>query len=240
MFEQAQTEWLQGLRNLRPPQAPSLTQRIHCNTVWRGWLDALAAQYPSVVRHLGDESFEGLARFYLSHHAPTQPVLLDMGHDFPKFLAHVQNIDTSLVNAARADRAWGLAHVAADAEPMNAQAFSALWSAPETSLQLHPSAQLLSDLPGQDIHAWLSLRFPTCPAEMPTCGLLVLRVDDVVQAHALHAASLAFLTQASHEQSVASALHAALDVNPHLDLPAWGAWLWDTQVLCPTLNSPAQ
>lgn len=233
-------QWLQGVRSLSRPDQLNLAQRVHRNTVWRGWLDALMALYPSVQHQLGQVRFDHLCRLYLDAHPPQQPVLLDMGADFAEFLRDSTPIDSLADQLAVADWAWMRAHVAPDAQVLDANAFSALWTQAHAHLCLHPSVQVLTDLPPTVIQTWLADRFPTVEPEAKASALLVHRVDDSVQAQALNAANLAFLLAASDGDGVQSALCRALEADPHLNLASWGTWLWDSQILCacPSTHQP--
>ena len=93
-----------------------LAVAIHRNTVMKGWLDALRANYPTVVQLVGDEWFNACAIEYARRHPARSPVLALYGETFPAFLDTFEPAAALpyLADVARIDRLWVEAHTAAD------------------------------------------------------------------------------------------------------------------------------
>ena len=89
---------------------------VYRNTVMKGCIDALVANYPAVVRLVGDDWFRAAAAVFVRAHPPRHPMLVDYGRDFPSFLSAFEPAAelTYLPDVARLDRFWTEAHVAAD------------------------------------------------------------------------------------------------------------------------------
>lgn len=117
---------------------------VYRNTVRRGCIDALLAQYPSVARLTGDDWMRAAAAAYVETHWPREPRLIDYGHDFPVFLAAFGPATELmyLAEVARLDRAWTESHLAADAPVLTLAALVALGEAlAQARLQPHPAAR---------------------------------------------------------------------------------------------------
>lgn len=89
---------------------------VYRNTVLKGCLDALQANFPAVARLTGEAWFRAAARDYARDALPTEPSLLAYGASFPAFLATFPPAQALpyLAGVAQLDRAWTEGHVAAD------------------------------------------------------------------------------------------------------------------------------
>ena len=121
---------------------------VYRNTVMRGAIDGLAANYPTVVQLVGAEWFEPAAAAFVRAHLPCEGSLAAYGEGFAEFLGSFAPTGDLpyLGGVARLDRAWTEAHLAADAPVLGAIALLGL--SPEalldTVLVPHPSARWLS------------------------------------------------------------------------------------------------
>jgi len=103
------------------PEPDALTRQpgfaVYRNTVMKGCIDALQANYPVVARLVGEEWFRAAAAVYVRAHLPTSPSLLLYGERFGAFLAGFEPAAELpyLPGVARLDRFWTEAHVASDA-----------------------------------------------------------------------------------------------------------------------------
>ena len=81
---------------------------VYRNTVMKGCIDALEANYPSVARLIGSERFRAAAAVYVPRHPPRSGCLLDYGQGFANFLAGFEPARELfyLSDVARLDRAW--------------------------------------------------------------------------------------------------------------------------------------
>ena len=101
---------------------------VYRNTVLKGCIDALQANYPAVLRLVGEEWFRAVAALHVRAHPPGDARLLLYGLDFPGFLrdfAPAADLPY-LPGVARLDRFWTEAHVAADAVALAPAALAGL------------------------------------------------------------------------------------------------------------------
>lgn len=199
---------------------------VYRNTVLKGWIDALKANFPAVDRLVGDQWFELAAAVYARHHPPRDPVLALFGEGFPTFLDGFEPArETPYLSAvARLDRLWSEAHVAPDAVAAPPEALAQLHPErlAEACVILHPSVRI----------AWFEHTAPTIWLEARGFieeretldfedigeGVLIARPDDVVAALPLSLSGFAFLSACGEGLSLGQAAEAALLAQPHIDL----------------------
>lgn len=200
---------------------------VYRNTVMKGCIDALQANYPAITRLVGEEWFRAAAAIFVRAKPPSHPMLADYGAGFADFLAGFEPAAglPYLPAVARLDRFWSEAHIASDAEPLEAGALARL--GPEqlarAVLSPHPSARWawFSSLPIVTI--WRRNRDTQCAADAGEIewhgeGALVVRPRDAVENVDLDAAGCAFLDACAAGRTLAGAALAALEVNPGTDL----------------------
>src|SRR5687768_2867500 len=61
---------------------------VYRNTVMKGCIDALQANYPAVARLVGEEWFRAAATIYVRETLPAEPMMLNYGAMFADFLTH--------------------------------------------------------------------------------------------------------------------------------------------------------
>jgi hypothetical protein len=207
---------------------------IYRNTVIKGCIDALQANFPAVVRLVGDEWFRAAAAIHVRAEPPRGPVMLDYGTGFARFLETFEPAAELpyLPNVARLDRFWTEAHVAADSEVLAPAAVATL--APDqlqrASLQLHPAArwQTFDDQPIFTL--WQRNReCTTDDAEIEWRGeaALITRPDGAVEARCIDAGACAFLDACASGATLADAALAALAADDSIDLTRLMANLLD-------------
>jgi Putative DNA-binding domain len=93
---------------------------VYRNTVMKGCVDALQANYPAVERLVGEEWLRAAAAVYARAELPSHPTLLDYGAGFAGFLQTFSPAAALpyLADVARLDRFWSEAHTARDEEPL--------------------------------------------------------------------------------------------------------------------------
>ena len=206
---------------------------VYRNTIAKGCVDALAANFPTVASLVGDEWFRAAAALFAAEHPPASAALLAYGEAFPDWLARFPPADELpyLSAMARLDRMWTTALFAPEAQPLDAEAFAI---APEAlagaRVTLHPSLAFEafdSGLPG----LWLAAREPE-PGEMELIddpqGVLIVRPEDTVHSRLLDAAGFAFLTAARDGATLGEAITAAGEADPAADLaPLFAALIAD-------------
>jgi len=118
---------------------------VYRNTVLRGLIDALAANYPTVQALVGAEWFDAAAGRFARACLPREGSLAAYGAGFANFLEGLPSAAALpyLGGVARLDRAWTEAHLAADAPVLEAAALAALEPAAVLGAVLvpHPAAR---------------------------------------------------------------------------------------------------
>ena len=198
---------------------------VYRNTIAKGCVDALAANFPTVASLVGDDWFRAAAALFAAEHPPASAALAAYGAAFPDWLAAFPPAGDLPYLPAMAwmDWRWTAALFAQDAEPLTAEAFAlepdALMNARS---RLHPSltfAWFDGGLPG----LWLAAREPE-PGEMELVetpqGVLIVRPHDAVHARVVDLAGHAFLRAATDGATLGEAITAAAEADPRADLAA--------------------
>jgi hypothetical protein len=209
---------------------------VYRNTVMKGCIDALVANYPAVVSLVGEDCVRAAAAVHVRAAPPTQPMLLQYGAGFADFLAHFPPVAAWpwLPAVARLDRHWTEAHVAANAPCADAALLATC--APDVlgarCLQPHPAARWLWCGEAPALSLWQINRGER---PLPAAGLsslpwhgegaLTTRPFDTVRVSALPAAGCVLLDACAQGATLAAAVTAALAVAPTLDIAALFAQL---------------
>jgi hypothetical protein len=211
---------------------------VYRNTVLRGCVDALLANYPAVTRLVGEEWMRAAAAVYARVRLLAQPMLLDYGADFAAFLAGFEPAVELpyLPGVATLDRLWIEAHCAADAPAASPAALRALAPQALAALRLapHPAARWRW-FEAQPIHTiWQRNReagHSDTELDWRSEGALLTRPDEAVQAQALGRGGCAFLDACAAGLTLGEAAQAALTTDPEIDLPRLIALLLDAGAL---------
>lgn len=124
---------------------PDLRFAVYRNNVVHSLVNVLTDSFPVVRELVGDEFFGAMARLYLVNHPPASPLMHRYGAGLPAWISDFEPATALpyLSDIARLEWARLCAFHAADAEPVEIQALTALMQAPEqlasTSLALHAS-----------------------------------------------------------------------------------------------------
>jgi hypothetical protein len=189
---------------------------VYRNTVRLACIDALAANYPSVVQLVGEPWFHDAAAIFVAAHMPRDGRLAHYGEGFAEFLAGFEPARqlAYLPGVAQLDRCWTEAHLAADAPVLAPAALATL--APkalaEVRLVPHPAARWATFATMPVFTIWRRHREAlSLEADLPWIGesALVVRPGDAVGWHAIGIAAAAFLTASAQGVSVVAALEAA-------------------------------
>ncbi len=206
---------------------------VYRNTVLKGCIDALQANYPAVCRLVGEEWFRAAAALFARQHPPRTPMLVDYGDRFADFLAGFEPARELpyLAAVARLDRFWTEAHLAADAASVAAADLARLDPAAlgRTVLRPHPAARWawFDALPAATI--WQrnrgavqdsAARDEAGEIAWRGEGILVVRPQAVVRWIPLGQAGRAFLDACAAGATLATAAEAALAVEAQADLSA--------------------
>ena len=200
---------------------------VYRNTVIKGCIDALHANYPAVARLVGDDWFRAAAAEYVRAHPPHDVRLMLYSEDFGPFLARFAPAAELpyLPDVARLDRSWSEAHVAADAPVLQPADLASLPEQALSALTLtpHPAARWhwFDDAP---IHTlWSSNRQgEAMPPDLAWRGegALLTRPHGAVQDEPISRATCAFLDACAAHQRLPQAIGAALNAEPTTDVSA--------------------
>jgi hypothetical protein len=198
---------------------------VYRNTVIKGYIDALQANYPVVARLVGEEWFRAAASIYVREAPPSNPTLLKYGASFAEFLARFPPAAELpyLPGCARLDRLWTEAHAAADEEPLNRAAVARLTPEALADVVLRPHVAArwawFEEAPVYTI--WTRNRADRVTdddIDWRPEGALLTRPRDTVEWIALDAAGCAFLDACAGGQTLAGAAHAALKLQDGADI----------------------
>jgi len=198
---------------------------VYRNTVMKGCIDALQANYPAITRLVGEEWFRAAAAIYVREALPRQPMLLEYGADFANFLARFEPAAELpyLPGVARLDRSWTEVHAAADDTLLAAGDIDALATGNYFRLGLRPHSAArwawFEDAPIYSI--WSRNRGDESfdgDIDWHGEGALLTRPHDAVQWVTLDRAGCRFMDSCAAGGTVADAAQAALESDPHANL----------------------
>lgn len=215
--------------------APELTRlvtqpgfAVYRNTVLKGCIDALQANFPAVSRQVGDEWFRAAAAVYARRELPTAPTLLTYGQTFAAFLARFEPAAELpyLAAVAGVDRLWSEVHIAADDTILEPAALAQLVPDDMGRVTLRPHAA--ARWAWCDEHPVYTLwsRNRDAAADFSAEidwrgeGVLLTRQQATVTYRELSHAGIAFLTACADGLSVERAVSAALAADAAADLAA--------------------
>lgn len=148
IFSDANTGKLSSSIKDYPEDELNARLAIYKNNVYASLLSVMSDLYPAVVKTVGNDFFNAIARVYLSQHPPRSANLILLGHDFPGFLETFAPTESLpyLPDVARIDLACHQAYHAKDAEPLSARDFAGLDINVLSGcrLDIHPSARLIN------------------------------------------------------------------------------------------------
>lgn len=222
---------------------------VYRNTVLKACVDALASNYPAILKLVGEQWFRAAATIYASHNLPTTPTLLYYGASFADFLRDFEPAADLpyLAGVAQLDRYWSEAHGAADGTPVLAESLALLSPerVTETAFKPHPSARWawFADKP----IATLWQRNTDRPGvmlenqndELDWCaeGMLIVRPHDSVIAMPLQLSGCTFLDACGQGQPLGEAATIALTTDPSTDISQQLAVLLQAGALIENNNS---
>ena len=217
---------------------------VYRNTVMKGCIDTLEANFPSVARLVGSEWFRAAAAIYTSGEPPVDGRMLRFGDGFADFLAGFEPAQefSYLPDVARLDRCWTEAHAAADAVPVTGNDLALL--APEALagivLAAHPAARWrwFDDQPIYTI--WSRNRSPEADEseiDWRGEGALITRASAQVTWCVAGRADCAFLDACADGQRLDNAAAAALTAQAEVDISHVLANLLRAGALC--ISDPA-
>jgi hypothetical protein len=165
-----------------------------------------------------------MARDYIAAYPPRSRIMLYYGERFPDFIAKFEMARPVpyLADVARIEMARGLAYHAADAEPIEANAFAVLPQRQfaELRVALHPSISIVaSPYPIYSIWSVNQSRAPTVPVTPWAAeAALVARPLNTVEVTRLHHGEDEFLYALSDGEMMSDAAEIARSAYPDFDV----------------------
>ena len=201
---------------------------VYQNTVMKGLVDVLRANYPTVECLTGEEWFQAAALSYARTHLPQQAPLALYGTGFSGFLSQSPAIDAVpyLAGVANIDRCWTETHFAADASDLKATQLADLPAETLSGMQLvlHPATRICS-VGHSAFTIWLNNRPPATPpheleiADEPEY-LMLTRVQDEVRASRLEQVEYQFIELLGKGATLGEVALALLESDAQLDVAA--------------------
>jgi hypothetical protein len=198
---------------------------VYRNTIAKGCVDALAANFPTVLSMVGEDWFRAAAALFAREAPPVSAVLLDYGEAFPTWLDRFPPAQDMpyLAGVAHLDRLWTEALFAAEAEPLAPGAFTALplEDLAQTRVALHPSVRLAAFEAGLP-SLWAAARVGRDDLDLSgdAEGLLLLRPAGRVIHRVVGPADIAFLAACRAGKPLAEAISLVAEAAPQADLQA--------------------
>ncbi|ADG09173.1 DUF2063 domain-containing protein [Caulobacter segnis] len=197
---------------------------VYRNTIVKGCVDALAANFPTVQSMVGEDWFRAVAALFAREAPPASATLLDYGEAFPVWLERFPPAADLpyLAGAAHLDRLWTEALFAAETRALDVDALSRL--APEvlaeTRLSLHPSVRFAAFDAGLP-SLWRAARDGAEDLELSETPetLLLVRRGEVVSSRVVGAAETAFLRACRQDLTAGEAAEAAATADSSSSLP---------------------
>jgi hypothetical protein len=97
MLARFQDRLVRTLLNPELPAPPAFA--VYRNTVMKGCIDALQANYPAVARLVGEEWFRAAAAVYARANPPRVPMLAEYGEGFASFPGVVSSVSRAALSA---------------------------------------------------------------------------------------------------------------------------------------------
>ncbi|MNJ36884.1 hypothetical protein D3C77_316890 [compost metagenome] len=198
---------------------------VYRNTVFKGCVDALQANFPAVERLVGSDWFRAAAAVHATQTPPSDARLILYGEHFATFLEHFKPAQSLpyLADVARADRLWIEVHIAPEDSALDLAAMTKI--NPEDLGQQHFRPRLdvrWQWFNGQPIYTiWhcnrQALALPE-PLVWVSEGLLLRRQGGQVLWQSLSEAECIFLDACAAGQSLEEAANTVLTFDSTLDL----------------------
>jgi hypothetical protein len=201
---------------------------IYANAYFYRLLDVFKEEFPCTHKVLGDINFHNLITGYLVECPPSQPSLLQAGHDLPRYLEATSGPPTEftsqmpfVADLARLERACIEVFHGADADVLDEASLRALapptW--PSIRIRLHPAAQILDvEWRIDALIAAIKDGLQWKPPERASVTMLVWRQGSQVRHRALEAGERAALKTAASRTDFGSICAAiATELGPTTD-----------------------
>lgn len=207
---------------------------VYRNNVAVSLTDALRTGFPTIVKLLGDQNFDGLAGIFLRQHPPVSPLMMHYGEGFPAFLANMPALSHLgyLQDVAQLELALRRSYHAADATPLDP---TLLQSMPPEELAQHrmslaPALQIIrSRYPLYDIWAYNMADGPQ-PGNVAQ-NVLITRPEFDPEPHPLPLGGATFIAALQNGQTFGDAFETTHKAAPGFDLGSTLALLLQGQAI---------
>ncbi|NBB13010.1 DNA-binding domain-containing protein [Pseudomonas sp. SLFW] len=198
---------------------------VYRNTVMKGAVDALIANFPTVERLVGSDWLTAAASIHAQQTPPSDARLIHHGRAFPEFLdqfEHARDLPY-LGNVARLDLLWTHCHTALDEPGLDMNHIARLAPEQLASLLLKPRAAArwtwFADQPVFSIwrHNREGLAMPE-QLDWRGEGALLVRSEGAVGWQSLDVGGCGFLDACAAGQTLAQAAEHASALQPSLDI----------------------
>ncbi len=195
--------------------------RVYRNTVIKGCVDALQANFPTVERLVGEEWFRAAATIHARATPPTDARLLDYGRGFAGFLDTFEPARELpyLADVARLDRYWIESHTASDDAVLDATVIAG--PGPDTVWLPHPATRWAWFEAQPIFSIWRANREELAvDGELPWIGegALLTRFDGQVRWTPISRGACTFLDACAAGHALAVAAQAALLDDPDVEI----------------------
>ena len=189
---------------------------VYRNTVRLACIDALRANYPTVLQLVGEPWFGDAASRFVANRMPRDGRLAHYGEGFAEFIAAFEPARelVYLAGVAQLDRCWTEAHLATDAPVLTVATVGALPAERLADARFvpHPAARWATFASMPVFTIWRRHREAIAlDDELPWLGerALIVRPADAVAWHAIGPSAAAFLAASADGATFAVALEAA-------------------------------
>lgn len=250
-FQDAFVEALQGVEPEGSDEAEwmrALTKQpgfaVYRNTVMKGCVDALRANFPTVERLVGSQWFAATAAHYVRRSPPVLAQLIEYGVDFAGFLHTFEPARELpyLADVARLDRLWIEVFCAAEQPRLTLNALASQAPGGLAGMRLRPCAAVRWQwFPLPVFTIWSCNRERTDlpqPLVWQGEGALVCRLDGCVAWQALSVGGCTFLDACAAGRTLDEASTLALRAQPELDFTDLLARLFAAGVLVAEYGDP--
>lgn len=213
----------------RPTLSDSLEAgfSVYRNTIAKGLIDALRANYPTVERLVGAQCFDAVSHDFIRQQPPPEPTLALYGEAFADCLLELGQVHglAYLPFVAHLDRLWLEAYFAVDAPSLCAQQLRRVSGELTTvRVRLHAAARI-ARLPHSALTIWRNNHPPaTPPATLEVTGaaecVLLSRPRGAVEVHELSHAEYAFLQQIDLGSNLGEAVVYVMQQHAEADIAA--------------------
>ncbi len=209
------------------PACDSAAMNVYRNTVIKGLIDALAANYPTVLKLVGEEWFDAAASEFIRSSSASTSVLAEYGKEFATFLSNFSPAVELpyLSEIANIDWLWTESCFALDAPTLRSFSLQALQGEQllNARLQLHPATRLCA-CKHSAVTIWLHNHANSVYAELNIDGsdeeALITRTQSGVILTPLSIIEHRFVSEIQNGATLGEAAMTVLSFDPQFPLAA--------------------